>query len=277
MVVLTGATRGIGQAAAIELAKRGADLALVGRDSTRVDEVVDKARAAGQAGIAVSGQVADLAEMDEVRRLAAELETAYPRIDVLANNAGAKFDSKHTTTDGFEQTFALNHLAPFLLTNLLLDRLIASSPARVITISSGAQAMGRMNFDDLQGANGYSGQRAYNQSKLANVMFTYELARRLEGTGVTATVVHPGVVRTAFAAEDPSPVWRVLIPLMRPLMKSPAKGAQTPIYLASTSEVDGVSGKYYANLRPRRTNKVSYDDATNARLWKVSAELTGTA
>jgi len=275
-VLITGGTGGIGRAIAEGLAALGARVAITGRDLARTKAAA--AQIAARSGNPdIDAFAADLSSQAEVRRLAAEILAAYPRLDVLVNNAGGFWGHRHVTADGLEHTFALNHLAPFLLTNLLLDRLIASSPARVITISSGAQAMGRMNFDDLQGANGYSGQRAYNQSKLANVMFTYELARRLEGTGVTATVVHPGVVRTAFAAEDPSPVWRVLIPLMRPLMKSPAKGAQTPIYLASTSEVDGVSGKYYANLRPRRTNKVSYDDATNARLWKVSAELTGTA
>src|SRR4030095_7319040 len=138
-----------------------------------------------------------------------------------------------------EHTFPPNHLAPFLLTNLLLDRLRASAPARIVTVSSGAQAMGRINFDDLQGERGYSGQQAYNQSKLANVLFTYELARRLDGSGVTANVLHPGVVRTGFAAEDPSPMWRFLLPLIRPLLKSPQKGAATSIHLASSPEVEG--------------------------------------
>ena len=151
----------------------------------------------------------------------------------------------------------LNHLRPFLLTNLLLDRLKASAPARVVTVSSGAQAMGRIDFDDLQGAQKYSGQRAYNQSKLANVMFTYELARRLEGTGVTATVLHPGVVRTAFGAEDQAGYFTWMIcPLARPFMKTPAQGAATSIYLASSPDVEGVTGQYFANRKPKDSNKV---------------------
>jgi NAD(P)-dependent dehydrogenase (short-subunit alcohol dehydrogenase family) len=177
------------------------------------------------------------------------------------------------TVDGLEWTFALNHLAPFLLTNLLLDLLKASTPARVVTVSSGAQSMGRLDFDDLQG--GYSGQRAYNQSKLANVMFTYELARRLAGTGVTATVLHPGVVRTNFGAEDQRPILRLMTPLVRPFLKSPTRGASTSIYLASSPEVAGVTGSYFVNRKPKTSNKLSYDAAAAARLWEVSAELVG--
>jgi retinol dehydrogenase-14 len=181
------------------------------------------------------------------------------------------------TADGLEHTFAVNHLAGFLLTDLLLDRLKSSAPARIVNVSSGAQNLGKINFDDLQGEHGYSGQKAYNQSKLANVMFTYELARRLEGTGVTATVLHPGVVRTAFAAEDPSVMWRYMIPLMRPFMKSPAKGAETSIYLASSPAVEGVSGTYFVNCKPRRSAKSSYDVAAAARLWQVSEQMVAGA
>jgi retinol dehydrogenase-14 len=153
----------------------------------------------------------------------------------------------------------------------------ASAPARVVTVSSGAQAMGRIDFDDLQGERNYSGQKAYNQSKLANVMFTYELAGRLQGTGVTATVLHPGVVRTAFAAEDPSPFWKVVIPLTRPFMKTPAQGAETTIYLASSPDVEGVTGRYFASRKPKTSNKSSYDTAAAARLWQASADLVDLA
>src|SRR5206468_7778974 len=175
------------------------------------------------------------------RHLAALVLDTYPRLDVLVNNAGGFWAHRHVTADGLEHTFALNHLAPFLLTSLLLDRLTASAPARIVTVASAAHAQGRIDFGDLQGERDYSGQRAYSQSKLANVMFTYELARRLDGTGVTATVLHPGVVRTRFAAEDPSPLWRVLLPLIRPLLKSPDKGAATSIYLASSPAAEGVT------------------------------------
>jgi NAD(P)-dependent dehydrogenase (short-subunit alcohol dehydrogenase family) len=166
-----------------------------------------------------------------------------------------------------------DHAAAFLLTGLVLDRLMGSAPARIVTVSSNAQAAGRLNFDDLQGERSYSGQRAYSQSKLANVVFTYELARRLEGTGVTA--LHPGLVRTSFSAEDPSRLSKVMIPLLRPFMKPPARGAATSIYLASAPEAEGVTGRYFANRKPKTSSKASYDTAAAARLWQISADLTG--
>ena len=218
---------------------------------------------------------ADLSSQAEVRRLAAEVLDAYPRLDVLVNNVGGFWATRHVTADGLERTFAVNHLAAFLLTELLLDRLKASAPARVVTVSSGAQSMGTIDFEDLQGERNYSGQTAYNQSKLANVMFTYELARRLDGSGVTATVLHPGVVRTGFGAEDPSLIFKVLVPLWRPFMKTPQQGAATSIYLASSPKVEGVTGTYFANGRPQSSNKASYDTAAAARLWQVSADLVG--
>jgi NAD(P)-dependent dehydrogenase (short-subunit alcohol dehydrogenase family) len=273
-VLITGGTGGIGRATAEGLARLGARVAITGRDAART-RAAGAQIAAETGNPAVDTYAADLSSQAEVRRLAEAVLRAYPRLDVLVNNAGGFWGHRHVTADGLEHTFALNHLAPFLLTNLLLDRLTASAPARIVTVSSGAQAMGRVDFADLQGERGYSGQRAYNQSKLANVMFSYELARRLEGTGVTATVLHPGVVRTAFAAEDPSPLWKVLLPLIRPLLKTPSRGAQTPVYLASSPEVEGVTGRYYTNRRPRTTNKSSYDTAAAARLWQVSADLVG--
>jgi NAD(P)-dependent dehydrogenase (short-subunit alcohol dehydrogenase family) len=211
----------------------------------------------------------------EVRRLAVAVLDAYPRLDVLLNNVGGFWAHRHLTADGLEHTFALNHLAPFLLTNLLLDRLKASAPARVVTVSSGAQAMGRIEFDDLQGARNYSGQRAYSQSKLANIMFTYELARRLEGTGVTATCLHPGVVRTNFGAEDQAWYFAIISRVVRPLLKTPAQGAQTPIYLASSPDMDGVTGQFFANRKSKTANKLAYDTTITARLWQISADLVG--
>ncbi len=273
-VLVTGGTGGIGKATAIGLAHLGARVGITGRDRARAEAAAADIRSAS-GNPAVDVFVADMSSQAQVRRLAQEVLDAYPRLDVLINNVGGFWNTRHVTADGLEHTFALNHLAPFLLTNLLLDRLRASAPARVVTLSSGAQAMGRIDFDDLQGERSYSGQRAYNQSKLANVMFTYELARRLEGTGVTATVLHPGVVRTAFGAEDPARWQRVFLPLVRPFMKTPDRGADTPIYLASAPEVDGVSGRYFANRKPKQSNKASYDTAAQARLWQVSAELVG--
>ena len=209
----------------------------------------------------------------EVRRLASDVLAAYPRLDVLINNVGGFWSHRHVTADGLEHTFALNHLAPFLLTSLLLDRLIASAPARIVTVSSGAQSMGTIAFDDLMGERKYSGQQAYNQSKLANVMFTYELARRLTGTGVTATALHPGMTNTSFSAEDPSRMFAPLVMVMRPFMKKPERAADTPVYLASSPAADGVTGQFFANREPKKSNKSSYDAETTARLWRVSADL----
>jgi NAD(P)-dependent dehydrogenase (short-subunit alcohol dehydrogenase family) len=272
-VLVTGGTGGIGLATATGLAHLGASVGIVGRDSSRAAAAADRIRAAGGGEVQVF--TGDLSSQREVRAVAEQVLTAYPRLDVLVNNVGGYWATRHTTEDGLERTFAVNHLAPFLLTNLLLDRLTASAPARVVTVSSGAQAMGRLDFDDLQGARSYRGQRAYNQSKLANVMFTYELARRLEGTGVTANVLHPGVVRTSFGQEDSGRWMRLMLPLVRPFMKTPEQGAKTSIHCASSPELDGVSGTYFADCRPKASSRASYDVDAAARLWQVSAELVG--
>jgi retinol dehydrogenase-14 len=273
-VLITGGTGGIGKATAIGLAQSGARVGIVGRDRARAEAAAADIRSRS-GNPAVDVFAADMSSQAEVRRLAAAVLEAYPRLDVLVNNVGGFWEHRHVTADGLERTFAVNHLAPFLLTDLLRERLVASGSARVVTVSSGAQSMGRMDFDDLQGERDYSGQRAYNQSKLANVMFTYELARRLEGTGVTATVLHPGVTRTNFSAED-QPRWmEIMGPVGRPFMKSPARGAVTPVYLASSPEVEGVTGQYFANRKPKKSSKASYDAAAASRLWRVSAELVG--
>jgi len=219
--------------------------------------------------------VADLSAQSEVRRLADEVLQTLPRIHVLVNNVGGYWNTRRRTADGLERTFALNHLAPFLLTNLLLDRLKQSAPSRVVTVASHAQAMGRIKFDDLQGERSYSGARAYNQSKLANVLFTYELARRLQATSVTANALHPGVVRTSFGAEDPAVVQRLFIPFLMYFMKAPSQGAATSIYLASAPDLEQVTGSYFADSKPKRSSERSYDEAAATRLWQVSADLVG--
>jgi retinol dehydrogenase 14 len=272
-VLVTGGTGGIGKATAVGLAALGARVGITGRDRVRAESAAADIRAAS-GNPAVDVFTADMSSQAEVRGLAGEVLDAYPRLDVLVNNVGGFWAHRHVTADGLEHTFALNHLAPFLLTHLLLDRLTASAPARVVTVSSGAHATGRIDFDDLHGSAGYSGQRAYSASKLANVMFTYELARRLDGTGVTATVLHPGVVRTNFGAEDQAGI-KVILPLVRPFLKSPAAGAATTIYLASSAQVDGVTGRYFANRKPKTSAKASYDTDAAARLWNVSADLVG--
>lgn len=272
-VVVTGATGGIGRATAHGLAMMGAHVIVIGRDPKRTDESAKEIRAAGSGK--VDAFFADLSSQTQLRSLADELLTAFPRIDVLINNAGGYWNTRHTTADGLEHTFALNHLAPFLLTNLLLKRLQLSGPARVVTVSSNAQAMGRINFNDLQGEHAYSGARAYSQSKLANLLFTYELDRRLHGTDVTANALHPGMVSTGFGAEDPGRAQRLLVPILRPFMLTTAQGAATSIHIASAPDLAQVSGRFFAKRTPRRSSAASYDAATAAKLWNVSAEMTG--
>jgi len=274
IVLITGGTGGIGKATAIGLARLGARVGITGRDVTRTGQVAADIRAAS-GNPAVDPFAADMSSQAEVRRLAVAVLETYPRLDVLINNVGGFWAHRHPTADGLERTFALNHLAPFLLTNLLFDRLKAGAPARVVTVSSGAQSAGRIDFDDLQSARNYSGQRAYSQSKLANIMFTNELARRLEGTGVTATSVHPGVVRTNFGAEDQAWLFTVVSKVVLPFLKTPAQGAQTSIYLASSPDVDGVTGQFFAGGKPKTANRVAYDTDMTARLWSVSADLVG--
>lgn len=272
-VLVTGGSGGIGRATAVGLATLGAQLAIIGRDRRRTEDAAREVRSSGNGNVVVF--VGDLSSQSDVRRLADEVLQAYPAIDVLINNVGGYWDTRHVTVDRLEHTFALNHLASFLLTNLLLERLQQGAGARVVNVASNAQALGRIDFEDLQGERSYSGARAYNQSKLASILFTYELARRLSTASVTANALHPGVVSTAFGAEDPRRIQRVLIPFLRPFMKSPVQGAATSIYLASAPELDHVTGRYFANGKPRRSSKRSYDEADAARLWQVSADLVG--
>jgi retinol dehydrogenase 14 len=272
-ILVTGGTSGIGRATALGLATMGAHVAITGRDRERSEDAAREIRATG--GGPVDVFVADLSSQAQVRRMADEVLGTLPRLDVLVNNVGGYWNTRHVTADGLERTFALNHLAPFLLINLLLDRLTRNAPARVVTVASNAQAMGRIDFDDLQSERDYSGARAYNQSKLANVLFTYQLARLLAGVGVTANALHPGVVSTGFGAEDPARTQRLFVPLMRPFMKTAAQGAATSLHLASAPRLEPVTGRYFANSRPKKSSKRSYDESVAARLWQVSADLVG--
>ena len=272
--VVTGGTGGIGKATARGLVALGARVAIVGRDPARLATAAeDLSRTTGDDEVDVFE--ADLSSQAQVRRLAARLEERYPRIDVLVNNVGGFWAHRHVTADGLELTFALNHLAPFLLTSLLVERMREQEHARIVTVTSSAEALGTIDFDDLQGSRKYSGQRAYNQSKLADVLFTFELARRLRGTGVTVNAVHPGVTRTAFGAEDQMRFFEATGGLARPFMRSPERGADTVVWAASSPELDGVTGGYFHDRRPKRPSKRSLDEATAKRLWQVSEELTG--
>jgi NAD(P)-dependent dehydrogenase (short-subunit alcohol dehydrogenase family) len=274
VAVVTGATGGIGKATAAGLAALGARVGIVGRSPDRL-----AATAAELGGRAGSGAIdvfeADLSSQEQVRRLAAELEERYPRIDALVNNVGGFWAHRHVTVDGLELTFALNHLAPFLLTGLLLDRMRAHGDARIVAVASSAESLGRIDFDDLQGTQRYSGQRAYNQAKLADLLFTFELARRLRGTTVTANAVHPGVTRTAFGAEDQARLYASMGGLARPFMRSPERGADTVVWAASSPELDGTSGQYFHDRRVKRPSPRATDETTAKRLWRVSEELVG--
>jgi NAD(P)-dependent dehydrogenase (short-subunit alcohol dehydrogenase family) len=273
-VLVTGGTNGIGRAAAVALAAMGARVGITGRDRAPAETAASAiGRESGNAAVDVF--VADMSSQAEVRLLASEVLAAYPHLDVLLNNVGGFWAHRHVTADGLEHTFALNHLAPFLLTNLLVERLMASAPSRVVTVSSSAHATGTIDFDDLMGERRYSGQRAYSQSKVANVMFSYELARRLEGTGVTANALHPGVTRTGFGAEDAVSAMAPFVAILRPFMRSPERGAETAVYLASSPDVEGVTGRYYADRKARRSHESTYDTVIAARLQEASADLVG--
>jgi retinol dehydrogenase-14 len=271
-VLVTGSSGGIGRSTALGLAQLGARLAVVGRDRERTEDIAREIR---RVGGRADMFIADLSSQAQVRRLADEILDRLERIDVLINNAGGFWATRHITADGLERTFALNHLAPFLLTSLLLERLEESAPARVVTVASQAQALGRIDFDDLQGERSYSGSRAYSQSKLANILFTHELAKRLDRGKVTANAVHPGLVNTSFGAADPSRLQRLIVPLIRPFMKDAEAGAATSIHVASAPELATATGGYFARSKPQKSSKQSYDTATAANLWQASAALVG--
>ena len=270
--LVTGSTGGIGAATAKALAARGAAVLVTGRDAGRGRAVVEEIASGGWGS--AEFVPADLSSQDEVRALAVAFLARHERLDVLVNNAGALFMRRRESVDGIEMTFALNHLAPFLLTHLLMDALQAAPAPRVVTVSSGAHRRARLEWDDLQSRRHYRGLRAYGQSKLANILFTYELARRSSGTNLTANTLHPGLVASGFALNNGAVVaysWRLLGALVA---KSVDEGAKTVVYLASSPEVEGVSGQYFSECRPVASSPVSHDLADALRLWKVSEKLT---
>ncbi len=271
--VVTGANSGIGKETALALARMGATVVLVCRSEARGTAAQEDIRA--QTGNnAVSLVVADFSSQQQVREAAAAILERYDRLDVLVNNAGVTpWERRVTADNGLELIFAVNHLAPFLLTNLLLDRLKASAPARIVTVSSGAHRRVALNFDDLQNEDRYVPFDVYSQSKLANVYFTYELARRLEGTGVTANCLHPGVVSTALFRHLP-PFLGFAVKLARPLLLTPAQGADTVIYLAAAPEVAETSGRYFERREAVESSPVSQDVGAARRLWEASEALT---
>jgi len=273
--LVTGATQGIGLASARALAQMGAQVVLVARDEGRGQAALDQVRTVAT-GRPPELLLADLSSMAQVRALAQAFRARHDRLHVLLNNAGAIFTERETTADGFERTFALDHLAYFLLTDLLKEVLVASAPARIINVASDAHLGGRLRFDDLMAEKGYSGMQAYMQAKLANILFTRELARRLEGTGVTANALHPGGVASGFAKETRG--WfRWMWSLATPFLLTPEKGARTSIFLASDESVAGVSGKYFAKRKPRKPSSQARNDEDARRLWERSEELIASA
>jgi len=269
--LVTGGTSGIGKATAQALAQMGATVVIAGRNAPRTAQLVGEIRSAS-GNKNVDSLLADLSSQQEVRRLANEFKSKYSHLHVLLNNAGAVFLKRQLSVDGIEMTFALNHLGSFLLTNLLLDTLKASAPARVINVSSNAHASGKIEFDNLQGERGYS-PRVYENSKLANILFTIELARRLEGTGVTVNALHPGFVATGFAKNN-GKVIAALVSTFAPLVaRSPAKGAETSIYLASSTDVDGITGKYFYDSHMLPAAPQATDMLVARKLWGVSVKL----
>jgi NAD(P)-dependent dehydrogenase (short-subunit alcohol dehydrogenase family) len=270
--IVTGATSGIGFATAKILARQGATVVTVGRNPAKGTDTVTRIRQ--QTGNhSVQYLQADLSVQAQVRGLAQEFQGAHSRLDVLINNVGAFFRERQLSVDGIEMTFALNYLNVFLLTNLLLDTLKASDPARIVNVSSDAHRGARLDFDDLESRRSYRGFRAYAQSKLAVILFTYELSRRLEGTGVTVNVLHPGFVATNMY-QNSGKLFKLLRPLISLLAKSPEEGAETSIYLATSTEMEGVTGKYFNKKRAVRSAPASYDEAAAQRLWKISSEMT---
>jgi retinol dehydrogenase-12 len=273
--LVTGATSGVGLVTARELARQGATVVIAGRHQERGETTVSRIRQeTGNPNVVLL--LADLSVQEHVRHLAAACHRRFPRLDVLVNNAGAIFMRRQVSADGIEMTLALNHLNYFLLTTLLLDTLKAGAPARVVNVSSSAHRDARINFDDLQGERRYSGWRAYSQSKLANLLFTYELARRLEGTGVTVNALHPGFVATRFGRNNRG-LFALLIRLGQIAALSPEQGAETIVYLASSPDVEGVTGAYFVKKRPVDSSRTSYDRDAARRLWQMSTELTGVA
>jgi len=270
--LVTGATNGIGKAAAQALALMGATVVIVGRDAQKTSRVTEEIKlTSGNQNVDLL--LADLSSQQEVRRLAEEFKRKHSRLHVLLNNAGGTFATRQISVDGIEMTFAFNHLAYFLLTNMLLETMKASAPARIINVSSDAHSGGKIDFDNLQGEQTYSSFGPYGNSKLANILFTTELARRLEGTGVTVNALHPGLTSTGFGKNNPGffmKIMGVVIPL---IARSPEKGAETSIYLASSTDVQGITGKYFVDCKVTQPALQAADSTVARQLWDISAEM----
>lgn len=273
--MVTGATSGIGKVTALRLAQQGTTVVVVGRSMEKSEATVRQIEQ--QTGnSSVEFMLADLSSQQDIRQLADGFKRRYQRLDVLVNNAGAIMFSRQESVDGIEMTLALNHLSYFLLTNLLLEPLKSGAPSRIINVSSSAHSKAKIDFDDLQSLKRYRGFRAYARSKLANLLFTYELAKRLEGTGITVNALHPGLVATNLMANN-GRIGRLLRVLLSLKGISEEEGARTSIFLATSPEVEGNTGQYFVNQKAVQSSQASYDKSAAGRLWQASAELTGLA
>ncbi len=275
IIMVTGANSGIGKEAALQLAERGARVVMVCRNRERGELALAEIKAKS-GNDTVELMTADFESQRQIRDLADQYKRAHDRLDVLVNNAGLYLSKRHETEDGIEATWAVNHLAPFLLTHLLLDVIKASAPARIVTVASDAHRAGTLDFDDLEMKQKYRWIAAYAQSKLANVVFTYELARRLEGSGVTATCMHPGTVATGIWNRNKN-VLNAVLRLFKPVYMNPKKSAAAVVRLAVAPDVEGVSGKYFDRMNQAKSSADSHDKEIAARLWQVSAERVGLA
>lgn len=271
LCLITGGTNGIGKSTAQELARMGATVVIVGRDAQKTAQVVAEIRAA-TGNQNVDSLLADLSSQQAIRRLASEFKNKYAQLHVLLNNAGAVFMQRQLSVDGIEMTFALNHLAPFLLTNLLLEPLKASTPARIINVSSGAHTSGKIEFDNLQGERNF-GPKAYDNSKLANLLFTLALARRVAGSGVTVNALHPGFVSTGFGKNNPGFLMKLIRAVVPLIARSAEKGAATSIYLASSPALQNISGKYFVDCKVTQPAPQASDSAVAEKLWDISAAM----
>jgi len=272
-IVATGGTSGIGEAAVVTLAGLGARIVLIARDAARAKATMAKLEAKAP-GLGHQVHLADLSSVAETGKVGAAIAASEPRIDVLINNAGALFSNRRVTPEGLELTFALNHMSYFVLTEALRNRLVASAPARIVSTSSTAHLGASLDFDDLQSARSYNGLKAYGRSKLANILFTRELARRLAGTGVTANCFHPGVVATRFG-DASGGLAGLMFPILRPFFISPEKGADTLIYLASSPDVAKTTGEYFVKRKIVQPSATARDDKAAERLWEASEKLAG--
>lgn len=270
--MVTGSTSGIGLATAHALVEKGATVIMVGRNTQKANVIMKEIKQTTP-DASVDALIGDLSEFDQVRQLTREFKENYQRLDVLINNAGGYYFRRTENSAGVEMTFALNHLGHFLLTNLLQEMILASAPARIVNVSSGSHIGQLLDFSNLQLTTGYTGMKAYGQSKLANLYFTYELARRLEGTGVTVNALHPGFVRTNIGANNFGPLGSLVRKAIDLFAGDVSKGAATVVYLASNPDVSGVTGKYFVDCEPVPSSDASYDEATAKHLWEVSAEI----